>query len=142
MKLRVRSIPADFCDLLDSLGPAGKIAASDTPGLKRRGFSFTTAGEQRGRSRACYLRHLEEETVDAKYLLSIDPACIAEELALSPGYSIQDLIRIRRNFAARYHPDLAPPEFRTRATTRMQIANDLIDRFIAGIKGASKSADR
>ena len=55
---------------------------------------------------------------------------VSRELALDAARSTADLLRLRRAFALRNHPDLVPPEKRAQATTRMALANFLIDREI------------
>lgn len=58
---------------------------------------------------------------------SIDPAEVARELDIGTGRSVQELDRIRRDFAFRNHPDRVEGGMRQRAMVRMQIANMLID---------------
>jgi hypothetical protein len=63
---------------------------------------------------------IDDVTVDA----------IARELNLDASKSIADLLRVRRAFALRNHPDLLPQEERGQATERMALANFLIDQEI------------
>lgn len=56
---------------------------------------------------------------------------IAEDLAISPKDSEAALNDRRRQFAKLNHPDSVSVEFRENATTRMKIANLLIDRALA-----------
>jgi hypothetical protein len=53
---------------------------------------------------------------------------VAAELELEGATTIGDLKRIRRAFALRNHPDLFRPGSGAQATSRMKIANMLIDR--------------
>jgi hypothetical protein len=55
---------------------------------------------------------------------------VSRELALDAPRSTADLLRLRRAFALLNHPDLVPQERRAQATTRMALANFLIDREI------------
>jgi hypothetical protein len=55
---------------------------------------------------------------------------ISGELHLTPDMTIDDLHRIRREFALKHHPDRADPAQRARATQRMTIANALIDEAL------------
>jgi hypothetical protein len=52
---------------------------------------------------------------------------LGEELRLSPGLTVDALLRLRRRFALRNHPDRVAPSLRARATRRMKLANALID---------------
>jgi hypothetical protein len=53
---------------------------------------------------------------------------VGAELELDGAATIGDLKRIRRAFALRNHPDLFRPGSGAQATSRMKIANMLIDR--------------
>lgn len=55
------------------------------------------------------------------------PGQIAEDLALDATESVATLTDKRRRFAAANHPDRHDPLFRQQATTRMKIANMMID---------------
>lgn len=59
-----------------------------------------------------------------------DPAAIAAELAITGATSIEELNRLRRQFALANHPDRLAPIYRETATRRMMIANRLIDEAI------------
>ncbi len=52
---------------------------------------------------------------------------IAEELGLARPLAKADLVKLRRDFAKRNHPDRCAPAQRPRAARRMSIANMLID---------------
>ena len=64
------------------------------------------------------------------HLLRLTEAEIAQDLALSSKDSEATLNEKRRQFAKLNHPDRVPPELRENATTRMKIANLLIDRAL------------
>lgn len=70
---------------------------------------------------------LPEEKQAAPAALSVDPAEIGRELGLESVSDAAALLRIRRKFAFRNHPDRMPQHMRQRAMLRMQIANMLID---------------
>ena len=55
---------------------------------------------------------------------------VADALKLAPELSIDDLLRIRREYALENHPDRVAPELREQATRRMTIANMLIDQAV------------
>ncbi|HWB45175.1 MAG TPA: hypothetical protein VG900_07005 [Hyphomicrobiaceae bacterium] len=55
---------------------------------------------------------------------------ISGELHLTPDMSVDDLHRIRREFALKHHPDRVDPAQRAWATQRMTIANALIDEAL------------
>jgi hypothetical protein len=55
---------------------------------------------------------------------------VADELQLISDLSVDDLNRIRREYALANHPDLVAPAKRDQATRRMTIANMLIDQAI------------
>ncbi|MBY0562031.1 MAG: molecular chaperone DnaJ [Hyphomicrobium sp.] len=65
---------------------------------------------------------------------SLDPNKILLELGLGSGVPEADVASLRREFALRNHPDRVPAELRALATQRMMIANDLIDRYVAGLR--------
>lgn len=59
---------------------------------------------------------------------------IADDLALQDCGTEQDLRDRRRLFAFDNHPDRVLPEFRSQATRRMMIANQLIDAALAKLR--------
>lgn len=65
------------------------------------------------------------------YLERLSEAEITEDLAISAQHTEAELNERRRQFAKLNHPDRVAPEFRENATTRMKIANLLIDRAIS-----------
>lgn len=52
---------------------------------------------------------------------------IAEDLAITPDMTTAGLQDLRRSFARQNHPDSVAGEWRAAATTRMTIANQMID---------------
>jgi hypothetical protein len=70
---------------------------------------------------------------------------LADELHLSPDLTVDELKRLRREFAVSNHPDRVDPAERQRATRRMSLVNVLIDKALkermtegAPSKGASR----
>ena len=59
---------------------------------------------------------------------------VADELGLSPGLSVDDLNRVRREYALANHPDRVAAPLREQATRRMTIANTVIDQAIRARK--------
>jgi hypothetical protein len=55
---------------------------------------------------------------------------IGDELQLNPNLSVEELKRLRREFAASNHPDRVDPSERQRATRRMTLVNVLIDKAL------------
>ncbi|WFU00658.1 hypothetical protein QA648_10785 [Rhizobium sp. CB3171] len=64
------------------------------------------------------------------YLARTSREEVAAELAVSSQTTLQSLHEKRRAFAKSNHPDSVAPAFREQATTRMMIANQLIDEAI------------
>jgi hypothetical protein len=60
----------------------------------------------------------------------LSPQEIAEDMGLSTSDTPADLQAKRRTFARANHPDLVPSVWRDEATTRMKIANLLIDEAL------------
>lgn len=71
-----------------------------------------------------------EPPVMPPHLARLTEADIADDLGLSPNDMPEKLQEKRRAFAKLNHPDRIHPDFRSEATTRMTIANMLIDRAI------------
>ncbi len=67
------------------------------------------------------------------HLARTRPEQIAEDLGLTDHETTATLALKRRIFAAQNHPDCHPPQFRPPATTRMKIANMLIDEALRRI---------
>ncbi|MET0569480.1 MAG: hypothetical protein ABWZ74_10425 [Hyphomicrobiaceae bacterium] len=55
---------------------------------------------------------------------------LADELHLSPELTVDELRKLRREFAAGNHPDRVDPAERLRATRRMSLVNGLIDKAL------------
>ncbi|WAP70241.1 hypothetical protein [Jiella pelagia] len=66
---------------------------------------------------------------------SVDPYDVAMELNILALRSVKDLLEARRAFARTNHPDRVAIGFRAEATTRMQIANRLVDDAVARMSG-------
>lgn len=62
---------------------------------------------------------------------------IAREIGLTGDLESSALQHLRRRFAARNHPDLAPAHLRKQAEYRMKIANILIDDAMAQIAASA-----
>lgn len=69
----------------------------------------------------------EKPKAPPAHLLRLSPDEIAEDLAIGPEMSAAALQDLRRTFARKNHPDSVAPEWRAAATTRMTIANQMID---------------
>ena len=68
-----------------------------------------------------------EPALPPPHLTRLSAEEIAEDLAITPGMSATALQELRRNFARQNHPDSVASEWREAATTRMTIANQMID---------------
>lgn len=55
---------------------------------------------------------------------------LADELHLSPDLTVDELRKLRREFAVSNHPDRVDPAERQRATRRMSLVNVLIDKAL------------
>ncbi|MBB5576417.1 MULTISPECIES: hypothetical protein [Rhizobium] len=71
-----------------------------------------------------------EPAVMPDYLARTSREDVAAELEISSQTTLQSLHEKRRAFAKANHPDGVAPPFREQATTRMMIANQLIDEAI------------
>lgn len=67
---------------------------------------------------------------DATHLKRQSAEEIARDLGLLPSDTAAQLQRKRRGFARLNHPDRTPEDWRDAATTRMKIANQLIDEAL------------
>jgi hypothetical protein len=63
---------------------------------------------------------------------------IADELQLSPNLTVEDLRRLRREFAIDNHPDRVGPAERRHATRRMSLVNVLIDKALKEKRAAKR----
>ncbi|AYD01901.1 hypothetical protein [Neorhizobium sp. NCHU2750] len=102
---------------------------ADWPGAER---STGTAGDDAATAPSTEQPVISEQTepVMPAHLARLSEAEIAEDLALSPQETEASLNEKRRHFAKDNHPDRVAPAFRDNATTRMKIANLMIDRAI------------
>jgi hypothetical protein len=80
------------------------------------------------------------EPVMPAHLTRIRPEQIAAELSISSRDTPHSLSEKRRAFAKANHPDGVAPPFRENATTRMKIANLLIDEATRRLLRAVKLA--
>ncbi|WP_156386801.1 hypothetical protein [Aureimonas sp. Leaf454] len=116
--------------------PPTRSGSSDDPVARER--PVDTRGETAG---ARPTRAIGRPGVGAGDLAT-GPAEIARELGLSRFASVRALQRLRREFAARNHPDRWPPAFQDRANQRMMVANALIDsalkRFGSSIRPSAR----
>jgi hypothetical protein len=100
----------------------------------------STAPEDEDRRREAYLFLMGEDNEEPDSLppepakpvwlarLSIEE--IAADLAITPADDRETLQERRRAFARLNHPDRIHPDFRDQATTRMKIANLLVDEAL------------
>ncbi|WP_428425762.1 hypothetical protein [Pararhizobium sp.] len=104
-------------------GFVGNLAASGIAdsGAVQRAYFDTASDEMLAPAKPI------PKPVMPEHLARIRPEQIAADLGLTDTETSQGLADKRRRFAADNHPDLHHPEFRTNATTRMKIANMLID---------------
>lgn len=119
------------------------------PDFRIRGFGSgfvaerpATATDTQARSAEAYLRIMEDVEADPpvgreeegvppltspSWIDRLSPEDIGADLAISPDDTNETLMEKRRIFARDNHPDRVDPRFAEAATTRMQIANLLID---------------
>lgn len=71
-----------------------------------------------------------QEPVMPPHLARLSVVEIAEDLAIGPRDGLATLSEKRRAFARLNHPDGVEEKYRDRATTRMKVANLLIDEAI------------
>jgi hypothetical protein len=67
---------------------------------------------------------------------------LADELHLSPDLTVDELRKLRREFAVSNHPDRVDPAERQRATRRMSLVNVLIDKALKEKMAEGASANR
>ena len=68
--------------------------------------------------------------IDTAIFSRLSPVEIAEDMNLASANTAAELQQKRRDFAQVNHPDRTPAEWREQATTRMKIANLLIDEAL------------
>jgi len=74
-----------------------------------------------------------EPAIDVSIFKRLSPEEIEKDINLLPSDTRAELQLKRRNFARINHPDRTPEEWREAATTRMKIANLLIDEAVRKI---------
>lgn len=74
-----------------------------------------------------------EPTIDTSHLERLSAEDVAKDINLLASDTAAELQSKRRRFARLNHPDRAPMEWREAATTRMKIANHLVDEALRRI---------
>lgn len=127
----------DFASLLDARARAAPGSEPSAPSPRRAGPVYTVGNDldssREPPNAADALAQLyadEGAHAATSSSLACDREAIARELGLTPTLGAKDLERIRREFALANHPDRAAPAARDLATTRMTIANTLIDQAL------------
>ena len=131
---------SDFATLLDEVIAAAGQKDEEAAALARPSIPFDLLNPALGApvadasAAADYLFAaadrfaIEPETPPvAPQLPSMEPDAIGLELGLTGHEAIEDLDRLRREFAFANHPDRVSAHLHDRAIVRMQIANRLID---------------
>ena len=77
---------------------------------------------------------LPKPVIDVSMFKRLRPEDIAKDINLRPSDTPAELQKKRRNFARINHPDRAPEEWRDAATTRMMLANHLVDAALRKIR--------
>lgn len=72
--------------------------------------------------------------IDVSMFMRLRPEDIAKDINLRPSDTRVELQKKRRAFARINHPDRAPEEWRDAATTRMMLANHLVDAALRKIR--------
>lgn len=152
--MKTKAQGPDFASLLDDLiqSPAQDLDGSALEPRANIPFDYLSVANElySGRIRVAgasvaaeYLEMAEPESAfdallaaadmqSTAEVASVDPETIARELGLERLKALRDLVRLRREFAFRNHPDRVPPHMRERAIKRMQVANMLIDEAKRG----------
>ena len=127
----------DFASLLDARARAAAGSEPGAPSPRRAGPVYAVGGDldssrEPPNAADALARLYADEGAHAATSpsLACDREAIAGELGLTPALGAKDLERIRREFALANHPDRAAPAARDLATTRMTIANMLIDQAL------------
>jgi hypothetical protein len=131
---RIRGLGAGF--LTPDGRPSGAEAdigayfdfLADWPGHEQAGIRQTT--DHQPSPDAPEASPPEPEPVMPPHLERLSETEIAEDLAITARDTEQSLNEKRRQFAKDNHPDRVRPQFRDNATTRMKIANLMIDKAI------------
>lgn len=143
--IRVQTIrPLSFEEILDALqldfGEGGDGVGAGAHAMSAPGGDWlfqlfsdqiepvpdASAGTTKGFEAQAY-REAADTAFAAAPVISEEDRVIAE-LELDAAVTAGDLKRIRRAFALHNHPDLLDPALCAQATSRMKIANMLIDR--------------
>lgn len=72
-------------------------------------------------------------TIDTSLFKRLSPEDVAKDINLLATDTPAELQSKRRRFARLNHPDRTPAEWREAATTRMKIANHMVDEALRGI---------
>lgn len=134
--------------------PRGSSPQAEKPSKPRQDFEARRPGDQArpaepprsdgarstgtgsaAQAGAAYAKTVREAQPGAP---STDPYDVAMELDILSLGSVKDLLDARRNFARANHPDRVAIGFRAEATTRMQIANRLVDDAVARMSGQGR----
>lgn len=127
---RVRGLGTAFVAPTD-MQPASADVATDAYSAYLPDAGDDTKPEEEGPAEPeSGVEDTPEAPVIPPHLLRLTEAEIAEDLAIGTGDTEAALTEKRRQFAKANHPDRVEPQWRDNATTRMQIANLLIDRAI------------
>lgn len=139
-----------FQSVLDRLDTEDEKSAKDGEAHRIRGLNVSfvatvLGGETAASSRPddAYIDNLGNEIpspepepkepeppVMPDHLARISREEVIADLAISQQSTLQSLHEKRRAFAKANHPDSVAPPFREQATTRMMIANQLIDEAL------------
>jgi len=131
----------DFDGLLDArLGqavapqPAAPSKAAPSPQVHQALFGMQEGSTDAADTPAADLAELYEadgrSTPPAPRAPGSDLEMVAAELDLTSDLTLEDLSRIRRDFALANHPDRVAPALSDHATRRMTSANTLIDQAL------------
>ena len=71
--------------------------------------------------------------IDTSLFKRLSPADVAKDINLLASDTPAELQSKRRRFARLNHPDRTPAEWREAATTRMKIANHLVDEALRAV---------
>jgi len=74
-----------------------------------------------------------EPATDISHFERLSPEDIAKDIDLLASDTPAELKSKRRRFARLNHPDRCPPEWREAATTRMKVANQMVDEALRRI---------
>jgi len=146
--MRIRTpLPSNFETLLDDFFSDVSEANEVPPPSHRFSISsleaaWDVAAQARTLPRHENLNRDSRQTAyrdhgESPLVASLDPHRILSELGLRSNATESEIAMLRREFALRNHPDRVPDELRDIATQRMMIANDLMDRYLARLRGTN-----